>query len=94
MRKAVVILPTFNEKESIKNLIEKIFRQQKNLPKWTLEVLVVDSQSPDGTGKIVKSLQKTYKEKLIFWKPKKKVWEKPILEALPMLWKISSLMLF
>jgi dolichol-phosphate mannosyltransferase len=64
MRKAVVVLPTFNEKESIKDLIENIFRQQKSLPNWTLEVLVVDSQSPDGTGKIIKSLQKTYKEKL------------------------------
>ena len=60
MKQAVIILPTYNEARSIEKLIYEIFDQQKNLKDWQLKVLVVDSKSPDGTGKIVQKLQRSF----------------------------------
>jgi dolichol-phosphate mannosyltransferase len=45
--KTVVMLPTYNERENIKNIIEAVLRQDS-----TLDVLIVDDSSPDGTGRI------------------------------------------
>jgi dolichol-phosphate mannosyltransferase len=45
--KALVIIPTYNERENVEPLLERIFAQ--NLP---VEVLIVDDNSPDGTGAI------------------------------------------
>jgi dolichol-phosphate mannosyltransferase len=44
----VVIVPTYNEAEVISDLIKEVFRVSPNL-----DVLVVDDNSPDGTGDIV-----------------------------------------
>lgn len=46
--KTLVIIPTYNEAENIDKLIKEILI---NLP--NTEVLVIDDNSPDGTGKIV-----------------------------------------
>ena len=46
--KALVIVPTYNERENIRPLIESILAKDPRL-----DVLVVDDASPDGTGKIV-----------------------------------------
>lgn len=46
--RALVIVPTYNERENIARLIERILEQDERL-----EVLVVDDGSPDGTGAIV-----------------------------------------
>ncbi len=58
----VIILPTFNERENIKNLIptleEEIFPKIKN---HKMSILVADDSSPDGTAEEVKSLMKKYK---------------------------------
>ena len=43
--KALIIIPTYNERENIRELLAQIFAQ--NLP---TEVLIVDDNSPDGTG--------------------------------------------
>jgi len=60
--KAVIILPTYNEKGNIDRLIpileEEIFPTIKN---HTLAILVVDDSSPDGTAEIVKSFMKKWK---------------------------------
>lgn len=53
-----VIIPTFNESENICNLLKSI---KKHLPKTDLETVVVDDNSPDGTGKIVEEYIKTMK---------------------------------
>lgn len=58
MKKAVILLPTFNEKENIAKFIGEIFSQEKNTPGWEFEILVVDSHSPDGTMEVVKELAK------------------------------------
>jgi len=52
---AIVIIPTFNEKENITLIIDSVF----SLPK-DFDVLVVDDNSPDGTAELVKELQKNY----------------------------------
>jgi len=53
-KKAVVVIPTYNEKENIVPLIEKILENQKKFKNLELEVLVSDSHSPDGTQDEVK----------------------------------------
>lgn len=49
--KALVIIPTFNEKENVRNIITAALNADPRV-----EVLVVDDNSPDGTGDIVASL--------------------------------------
>ncbi len=53
MYKVSAILPTFNEKENIENLILTISRQINPPP----EIIVVDDNSPDKTWEIVSQLQ-------------------------------------
>jgi dolichol-phosphate mannosyltransferase len=48
MERALVIVPTFNERENIARLIDNVLAQDPRL-----EVLVVDDGSPDGTADIV-----------------------------------------
>lgn len=50
--KILLITPTYNERENIKNLIDRISAQ--NIP--GLEILVVDDNSPDGTAEVVASI--------------------------------------
>lgn len=57
--KTLVIIPTYNEKENIQNIIESIFAQGLGN-----HILVVDDNSPDGTAQIVRSLQETNAERL------------------------------
>jgi dolichol-phosphate mannosyltransferase len=47
--KTVVMIPTYEEAESIGSLIDELLL----LPLEDMEILVVDDDSPDGTGKIV-----------------------------------------
>jgi len=54
--KTILVIPTYNEKENIEKLINKIFA----LNIIGLEILVVDDNSPDGTASIVKNLQNKY----------------------------------
>ena len=50
-KKSLIIIPTFNEMENIKKLILDILQRYENI-----DVLVVDDNSPDGTGSYVASL--------------------------------------
>ncbi len=60
--KAVVIIPTYNEKGNIEKLINiletEVFPKIKN---HDMNILVADDNSPDGTGAIVRSLMKKWK---------------------------------
>ena len=55
----IVIIPTYNEKENVENIVRAVFGEPKNF-----HVLIIDDGSPDGTASIVKSLQKEFPEKL------------------------------
>ncbi len=52
---SIVIIPTYNEKENIENIIRKVFSLTD-----VFHVLIVDDGSPDGTAEIVKHLQAEY----------------------------------
>lgn len=54
MSDSIVIIPTYNEKENIRQIIEAV----QNLPK-DFHVLIVDDGSPDGTASIVQQLMAT-----------------------------------
>lgn len=56
---AVVIIPTYNEKENIELIIRAVFE----LPK-AFNILIVDDGSPDGTADIVRRLQTEFKDAL------------------------------
>ena len=45
----MVVLPAYNEKEGLTELIPEIFNVTKDLEKWDVQILVVDANSPDGT---------------------------------------------
>ena len=57
--KNLVIIPTFNEKENIENIIRAVFGLDE-----VFQVLIVDDGSPDGTASIVKELQHEFSDKL------------------------------
>jgi len=49
--KALVIIPTYNERENLIELLGKVFAVEPSVaPAHSLEVLIVDDNSPDGTG--------------------------------------------
>ena len=49
--RALVIIPTYNERENLPRIVPAILQQDPRL-----EVLVVDDNSPDGTGKLAAAL--------------------------------------
>lgn len=53
MAKTFIVVPTYNEKENIEKLLAAIFAL--TIP--DLYVLVVDDNSPDGTGRVVEQLR-------------------------------------
>lgn len=56
---SVVIIPTYNEKENIENVINAVFA----LPVM-FDVLIIDDNSPDGTAAIVERMQKQWDGRL------------------------------
>lgn len=56
---ALVIIPTYNEKENIEAIIKATFNQKKDF-----DILIVDDSSPDGTASIVTNLQKEFPNRL------------------------------
>jgi dolichol-phosphate mannosyltransferase len=65
--KTAVVVPTFNEAENIGKLLTEIF----DLDIDGLEVIVVDDNSPDGTGKAVKNMMKNDQRIHLIERPEK-----------------------
>lgn len=59
MTDSIVIIPTYNEKENIENIIRTVFGLEK-----VFDILIIDDGSPDGTAHIVKKLQQEFPERL------------------------------
>tara|TARA_B110000438_G_scaffold148332_1_gene142871 strand:+ start:2192 stop:2920 length:729 start_codon:yes stop_codon:yes gene_type:complete len=59
MKKNLVIIPTYNEKENIEKIILKVFSLAKKF-----DILIVDDGSPDGTASIVKNIQFKFPDSL------------------------------
>lgn len=55
----IVIIPTYNERENIENIIRKVFSLDGGF-----DILIIDDGSPDGTAAIVKRLQQEFPERL------------------------------
>ncbi|HET6320103.1 MAG TPA: glycosyltransferase, partial [Chloroflexota bacterium] len=49
--RSLVILPTYNERENIERIVQAVLAQAADL-----DVLVVDDNSPDGTGELAEQL--------------------------------------
>lgn len=58
--KVVVIIPTYNERENIIELLTKLERAKKKITNHQLHFLVVDDNSPDGTQDLVRKFAKDY----------------------------------
>jgi dolichol-phosphate mannosyltransferase len=59
MKEAIVIIPTYNEKENVEKMIRKVFSLS-----YPFHILIIDDGSPDGTASIVKDLQQSFPEAL------------------------------
>jgi len=51
--KALIVIPTYNERENIKEIINAVLKVSP-----ILDILIIDDSSPDGTGDIVKEIMK------------------------------------
>lgn len=55
MNDRLVIIPTYNEKENIENIIRCVFSLSP-----AFDILIIEDNSPDGTASIIKTLQKEF----------------------------------
>lgn len=62
MKKAIVIVPTYNESKNIPRVVPALFAVFKKIANWDMHVLVVDDNSPDKTYDVVKDLQHKNKQ--------------------------------
>ncbi len=65
--RAIVVIPTYNERENLERLVEKIQCHANDL-----HILIVDDNSPDGTGDIADELSRKYPSKLFVLHREKK----------------------
>ena len=66
MEKALVIIPTYNELENIKKIVEITLKNK------AFDILVVDDSSPDGTGELVLELIQNLSKRLFLERRKRK----------------------
>ena len=59
MSDSLVIIPTYNEKENIAEIISAVMNQPT-----PFHLLIVDDASPDGTADIIKTMQQQYPDRL------------------------------
>lgn len=57
--KKLVIIPTYNEKENVRSIINAVFALEQDF-----HVLIVDDSSPDGTANIVEEMRKEFPTQL------------------------------
>lgn len=68
MENISIIVPTYNEKENLSILVGKIFTHLKI---YKIEVVIVDDNSPDGTGKLADKLSSKNRKIKVVHRPKK-----------------------
>lgn len=59
-----IVIPTFNEAENLENIVEKIFSLHPSI-----HIIVVDDNSPDGTGDIADALSRRYPQLHVIHRP-------------------------
>ena len=65
---SIIIIPTYNEKENIENIIRAVFGLEK-----FFHILIIEDNSPDGTADIVRKLQKEFPDRLFMIERKGKL---------------------
>ena len=65
-----IVIPTYNEKETLPSLIEKIFDKIRPLVE-ELHVVIVDDSSPDGTADIARNLGEKFQKISVIQRPAK-----------------------
>lgn len=70
--KAVIVIPTFNERENIEKLIPVLIDFLKKDYSGDFEILVVDGNSPDGTANSVRELSQIYPQVHLLLEPAKR----------------------
>lgn len=59
--RVVVVLPTYNERENIVTLLDRLIAATSRIDGYSFSYLVVDDSSPDGTADVVEQLSKKNK---------------------------------
>lgn len=67
-KRALIIVPTYNERENIEELLHEINSLESS---YAIDVLVVDSNSPDGTGDFLEEKKKEISNLLVYHQEKK-----------------------
>ena len=65
---SIIIIPTYNEKENIENIIRAVFGLEK-----FFHILIIEDNSPDGTATIVRKLQTEFPDRLFMIERKGKL---------------------
>lgn len=65
---SIVIIPTYNERENIENIIRAVFGLEKEF-----HILIIEDGSPDGTAAIVRTLQQEFPDRLFMVERKGKL---------------------
>ena len=66
MADALVLVPTYNEAANLESLVEAVLRA------ITADVLVIDDNSPDGTGRLASELHERYPARVqVLHRPRK-----------------------
>jgi len=68
--KLAIVIPTYNEAETIPSLIKELFEKIKQLVE-RLDILIIDDSSPDGTADIARELGEKYEKITVIQRPKK-----------------------
>ena len=58
-----IAIPTYNEVTNVDNLLNELHEQLSSIKELDTTVLIIDDNSPDGTGNLVQKLSKNYKSK-------------------------------
>lgn len=67
MKKVTIVIPVFNEKETLKEILEKV--EKANLCDLEKEIILIDDYSTDGSREILKEYENKYK---VFYHSKNK----------------------
>ena len=65
-----IVIPTYNEKDTLPILIDKLTREVKKIAE-KFSIIIMDDSSPDGTGRIAEELNKIYQNITVIKRPSK-----------------------
>jgi dolichol-phosphate mannosyltransferase len=68
MANCLVVIPTYNEKENVENIVRAVFSLEEEF-----DILIVEDNSPDGTADIVKRLMHDFPQRLFIKERKGKM---------------------